>query len=195
MKQIKMLTIIAFILFSTSVIMYGKEFWSGGKIFANPDGNLQVEAPRHWQPLSLNDEAAIQIGNPVEENYLIVLPEAKVDLHGWNIDKHSKITLGNLLYLVDFPEIRGPEIMKINGYDAIQYEVHGGADGVNISYILTTIETSEYFNQVLAWTLTSRYQKNKKTLKKAIESFQEVPAAEKSRQVISHDEVMDLKRS
>jgi hypothetical protein len=194
MKQVRLLTTIAIILLFASVMIYGKEYWTGGKIFTNAEGNLQIEVPPHWGPMDLNPEAAIQVGSLSEENYFIVIPEAKVDLHGWNIDKHSKITLGNLLYLVDFPEISEPEILKINGHPAIQYEIHGGADGINITYILTTIETPEYYNQILAWTLTSRYQKNKKTLKRAIESLQEVPAAKNSKQLFSDDGLKDLKR-
>ena len=195
MKQVRLLTTIAFILLSASLMMYGREMWTGGKIFTNTEGNLQVEVPSNWVPLDLNDEAVIQVGNPAKEIYLIVIPEVKIDLHGWNLDKHSKITMGNLLYLVDFPEISEPEIMKINGYDAIQYEIQGAADGINITYILTTVETPQYFNQILAWTLTSRYQKNKKTLKRAIESFQEVPPAKKSRHFFNDDEYRDLRRS
>ncbi len=177
MKSFKLSLAIVLSLLLVSYMIYGKDTWKESKFFTNQQETLQVEVPSNWEVLQLNEEAQIQVGNLAQETYYIVIPEVKVDLHGWNIDKHSKITLGNLLYLVDFPEIVGPRNININGYSGIQYEVHGANQGLNISYILTTVETPEHFHQILAWTLKSRFDKNKKVLKKAIESFQEIPSS------------------
>lgn len=187
MKIFRLLITIFLGLLLISAMTYGRDLWKESRSFSNFDGSLRVEAPANWKVMDLNEEAHIEIGDADKEAYLIVIPESKEDLHGWNIDKHSAITLGNLLYLVDFPQVVGPKYLEINGNRSIQYEVHGANQGLNISYILTTIETAENFHQVLAWSLKSRFRKNKNTLEKAIESFQEVPLNAESKQILIED--------
>ncbi len=145
------------------------------KTFSNDAGNLVIDAPASWGVLDLHDDPDIEVGNELEENYLIVLSDAKEDLYGWNLDKHSRLTLGSFLTSIDFPEIVGPKSFEVNGNPAVQFEIHGSAQGLSISYIHTTIESPSYFNQILSWTLKSRFEENRPVLDKAINSFREVP--------------------
>ncbi len=135
------------------------------------DDSLQVTVPADWGTQELNDAAEIQVGNSEQNAYLIVLIEKKADLFGWNIERHSFVTLGKLLSDVDVPKIKGPKSMKVGDFPALQYEVRGASGGTNIVYLHTTLETPELFAQVLAWTVPSQEEVTRKKLERAIASI------------------------
>lgn len=143
-------------------------------VVESSDGSLKMSVPQDWTHQELNDAAEIQVGNADENAYLIVLIEKKDDLFGWNIERHSFVTLGKLLSDVNLPKISGPKSMKIGDFPAIQYEVRGAASGTNIVYLHTTIETPDLFAQVLAWTVPSKEAANRKKLENAILSIRPV---------------------
>lgn len=143
------------------------------KVFKSSDGIFQLNIPLDWEYVELNEEAEVQVGNETEETYLILLTESKEDFFGWNLDKHSRITLGNLLASIDFPEIKGPVYYEINGDKAIQFEIQGSTSGLNICYVHTTVETKKNFNQILAWSLKSKYKEKEPILKHIVNSFKD----------------------
>ncbi|MFN7140871.1 MAG: hypothetical protein ACK4UN_16165, partial [Limisphaerales bacterium] len=51
------------------------------------------------------------------------------------------------------------------------YEVSGAMENVNIVYLHTTVEDEDYFHQILAWTLKSRFSKHKDELRDVVSSF------------------------
>lgn len=144
------------------------------KVFLAADKETQITVPESWDSMELNENAEIQVGNAKDEAYLIVLNELKADLHGWNIDRHSRVTLGQLLSSVSFPVITGPKSITVGGNPAIQYEIRGAAENRNIVYVHTTVDGPKYFSQILAWTLPSRAEKVHPQLLKAITTFREV---------------------
>ena len=143
------------------------------RVVVASDEKTQVTVPEHWTALELNDSAEIQIGNEEDEAYLIVLNELKEDLYGWNLDKHSRVTLGNLLSTLSFPSVTGPKSIKVGGSPAVQYEVKGAMQGRNIVYIHTTVDGPKYFSQILAWTLPSKAEATKPQLIEAVNTFRE----------------------
>ena len=138
------------------------------------DKRTQIMVPSSWSVLKLNEAAEIQVGNAKDEAYLIVLNELKDDLAGWNIEKHSRVTLGKLLQSIAFPVITGPKSLTIGGHPAIQYEIRGAAENRNVVYIHTTVDGPKHFSQILAWTLPSHADVVRPQLLKAILSFREV---------------------
>lgn len=144
------------------------------KTIRSTDGRLQISVPADWDKQDLNDAAEIQVGSEEQSAYLIVLIELKADLFGWNLDRHSRVTLGTLLSSVDLPKISGPKTMKVAGFPAVQYEIRGASGGSNIVYLHTTVETPELFAQVLAWTVPSKEAATRKHLEEAILSLRPV---------------------
>jgi hypothetical protein len=144
---------------------------SGKKTLVSTDNHSSLSVPASWDTISLNNAAVLQCGNGSEEAYAIVINDAKMDLDGWNMQRHSYIVLGNLLTSVSSPKVQGPKKLKINGYNALQYEIQGSVDGQNVVYFLTDIETPHVFSQVLCWTLLSRTEKNRGILDKVVKSF------------------------
>jgi hypothetical protein len=144
------------------------------KVIVASDKRTQVTVPPTWSVLKLNDAAEIQVGNEKDEAYLIVLNELKDDLYGWNLEKHSRVTLGKLLANVAFPTITGPRTLTIGGHPAVQYEIRGAAENRNIVYIHTTVDGPKHFSQILAWTLPSHVDEVRPQLLKVIATFHEV---------------------
>ncbi len=140
------------------------------------DGKVQLLMPGTWGKMELNENSELEVGNAQLEEYLIVLNEVKEDLYGWNLDKHSRVTLANLISSLAFPKITGPKSMTINGYPAVQYEIRGASESTNVIYLHTTIEGPTLFSQVLAWTLPSKWDKARPTLDRVIGSYRELGA-------------------
>lgn len=146
-----------------------------GTPFMASDKRTEITVPAGWGAMELNDAAEIQVGSAAEEAYLIVLNERKEDLYGWNLDKHSRVTLGRLLTGVASPTIKGPLSMTIGGSPAVQYEIRGAAENRNIVYLHTTVDGPKHFSQILAWTLPSKSEVVIPQLRKAISTFRELP--------------------
>lgn len=144
------------------------------RVVRSTDDRLQISVPADWTAQDLNEAAEIQVGNEEENAFLIVLIELKEDLFGWNLDRHSHVTLGTLLAGVDLPKISGPKPIKVAGFPAVQYEIRGASGGSNIVYLHTTVETPQLFAQVLAWTVPSQEAATRKQLEKAILSLRPV---------------------
>ena len=123
----RLLIFLALALLLVSIQANGQISLIKDKAFSNPVGDVQIKTPANWREIDLHDDADIEIGNELEETYIIVLSEAKEDLYGWNLAKHSRLTLGNFLASIDFPEIVGPKSFEVNGYPAVQFEIHGSA--------------------------------------------------------------------
>jgi hypothetical protein len=144
------------------------------------DGLTMIKIPQGWtEDKELHQKAELQASDRAREEYIIVLSESKEDFQQMTLEKHSETTRGSLLNSLTNPEVSGPTMLTINGSAAIQYEIRGTIQNMNIVYLHTTIETPENFHQVLAWTLKSRFEKNQTRLRDAINSFQEVVGVEK----------------
>lgn len=143
------------------------------KVVVSSDKLTEITVPSSWTDLELNKQAEIQVGNETDEAYLIVLNELKEDLDGWNLDKHSRVTLGTLLASIANPVVTGPKSLTVDGHPALQYEIRGSSDGRKITYIHTTVDGEKLFSQILAWTLPSKGDQVKPQLVRAINSFHE----------------------
>ena len=140
-------------------------------VFKSSDNKFQITIPGNWEVLEINEDADIQVGNAQDEAYFILLADQKADLFGWNIEKHSRITLSNILSSLLLPEIEGPVYFEIDGKRAVQYKIAGAIEGMNIVYLHTTVESNNYFNQILTWALKSRFSGNEEIFRNVLSSF------------------------
>jgi hypothetical protein len=69
----------------------------------------------------------------------------------------------------------GPMNLTIGGRHAVQVELEGAADGVRIVYVHTSIEGSEGFVEVIAWTLPSLIDETRSLLQ-SISGERQIPA-------------------
>ena len=145
-----------------------------GKTIESEDGKSKVVVPKSWsKQTGLNDVADLQIANTRKENYLIVISEPKSDFDNISVEKYSEITRKFIVDSIQGPKLSEPQNLTINGNSALQYEITGSIDNINIIYFHTAVEGKENFHQVLAWTLPSKRSENEPVLKSIINSFQE----------------------
>jgi len=144
------------------------------KVLRSQNGSIQIKLPKGWkEDKELHDEAELQASNRAGEKYVIDLTDNKEDFEKMSLAEHSEITRGSILEVLTSPQVTGPVELTINGSPAIQYEIRGGTENINVVYLHTTVETPSMFYQVLAWTLKSRFEKNKSELQEVTNSFQE----------------------
>ena len=141
------------------------------------DGLVQVTVPFGWSKDKLNDRAKLSAANRVGELYVIVITEAKEDLADMTIEKYSEITRGAQLKGMKNSTEVGPERHTIHGMPVVQYELRGTVDTANAVMIHASVEGKKYYYQVLAWTLKSKWDKEKGGLQAVIDSLTEVADA------------------
>ena len=61
--------------------------------------------------------------------------------------------------------------LTIDGHPALQDEITGTENGTNIVFLHTTVDDGGHFQQILAWTLKSLWQKQNPLLREVITSF------------------------
>jgi hypothetical protein len=145
------------------------------KVVTSTDGVSQISIPASWSvDNQLKKDAELQVSDRVEEMYVIVLSESKSDFPAnVTLDNHAELTRGIVVGNLTSPQSTTPVRMTINGNQAVQNEIRGTMNNVNLVYLHTTVETPKYFHQIVAWTLPSRYDKNRPKLLEVIQSFKE----------------------
>jgi len=58
-----------------------------------------------------------------------------------------------------------PAPLTIDGHPALQDELSGAEKGTNVVFLHTTVDDGDHFQQILAWTLKSRWQKQNEQLR------------------------------
>ena len=142
-------------------------------VLKSPDGKFQLTVPAGWRVnASLNDKADIKAANTSEEQYVIVITEPKSDFTAeMTLDEFTNVTRESIISNLGTPEATEPRAVTVSGNDARAYDVEGAIKNVKLAYRVTTVETSEYYHQVIIWTLLSRKDKNLPILQKVIDSF------------------------
>jgi hypothetical protein len=145
------------------------------------DGKSEIVLPEGWKEAGeLYKGAQIQAFKPNAQMYVIVLSESKEQFPteaNVTLERHSEITRTILTGNLANPTVSGPTAVKdINANPAVQYIVRGKLKNSDLeaTYIHTTVETASNFNQILAWTTPTEFDKNKAELERVVSSFREV---------------------
>ncbi len=144
------------------------------KVVQSRDGRTQMVVPASWrEQTDLNNVADLQVANPRQELYVIVLSESKQDFDAdTTLQEHSELTRGILLETLRNGQVSyEPDQFRIGGYPAVQYQLRGSVDKIKIVYLHTTVEGPSNFHQIVAWTLPSRLTKNEPVLQDVIRSL------------------------
>jgi hypothetical protein len=136
------------------------------------DGTIAVNVPGDWIDMpQLNALATIRAGNKSKEQYLIVISEPKSDFQDMTLETHHQTTRNQMLQKMKNGSGTNPTTKKINGYPALQDELHGTRENTNVVFLHTTVDTGDHYHQILAWTLKSRWVKHKDLLSEVTNSF------------------------
>jgi hypothetical protein len=142
------------------------------KEVASDGGKIKVTVPGTWTELpELNKRASLQVGNKSKEVYLIVITDAKADLDNFTLEKHQQQTRERMLHEMKNSSATQTVSLTIDGHPALQDEITGTEKGTNIVFLHTTVDDRDHFQQILAWTLKSRWQKQNQLLREVTQSF------------------------
>jgi hypothetical protein len=64
-----------------------------------------------------------------------------------------------------------PVPVTVDGHPALQDELSGTEDGTNVVFLHTRVDDGDDFQQILAWTLKSRWQQQNKLLRDITGTF------------------------
>jgi hypothetical protein len=129
------------------------------KEISSEDGKIKVTVSGMWAKMpEINKEATLQVGYKGKEMYLIVLSAAKSDFQNLTLEKHHQLTRDRMLQKMKNASASEPVPLTIDGHAAMQDELSGTKDGTNVVFLHTTVDGGDHFQQILAWTLKSRWQ-------------------------------------
>ena len=139
---------------------------------ASDDGKIKVTVSGMWTKLpELNKQATLQVGYKSKEMYLIVLTDAKAAVGDLTLEKHHQITRDRMLQKMTDASATEPVSLTIDGHPALQDELSGTEKRTNVVFLHTTVDDGDYFQQILAWTLKSRWQQQNKLLREITGTF------------------------
>jgi len=142
------------------------------KEIASDDGKMSVIVPGTWTKLpELHKQASLQVGNKSKEVYMIVITDTKADLDGFTLEKHHQQTRDRMLKTMKNASATDPVSLTIDDHSALQDELTGTEKGANVVFLHTTVDDGDHFQQILAWTLKSRWQKQNQLLREVTGSF------------------------
>jgi hypothetical protein len=142
------------------------------KEIASDDGKLKVTTSGLWvkQP-QLNKEAKLQVGDKSKEMYLIIIGDAKSAVGNITLKQHHQLSRDRMLQKMQNSSATETVPLTIDGHPALQDEVSGPQNGTNVVFLHTTVDEGDYFQQILAWTLKSRWQEQNEQLREITNSF------------------------
>src|SRR5438093_5932092 len=142
------------------------------KEIASDDGKIKVTVPGTWTKLpGLNKKATLQVGDKSKQMYLIVFSDAKTDFPNLTLEKHHQITRDRMLQKMKNASATEPVSLTIDGHPTLQDELSGTEKGTNVVFLHTTVDDGDHFQQILTWTLKSRWQKQNELLREITRTF------------------------
>ena len=146
------------------------------KVIIGTDGKCQLTVPGSWSAQKdLNDDANIQVGNLIAEQYAVVISEPKIDFTSeMGLSGFADLVRKGINESIKTPILSENQSLQINGYPALQFEVSGSVDNIRARWIYTVIDAPENYYQIIAWTLNSKYDTNRPVLLEVAGSFREI---------------------
>ncbi|SRR6266513_1986559 len=142
------------------------------KEIASDDGKIDVIVPGLWVKMpGLNKQATLQVGDKSKQMYLIVITDAKADVQNMTLEKHHDLTRDRMLQKMKNASATEPISLTIDDHPALQNELTGTEKGINVVFLHTTVDEGDHFQQILAWTLKSRWQQQNQLLREITGTF------------------------
>ncbi|MBU9708161.1 hypothetical protein KSP24_14675 [Paenibacillus sp. AK121] len=150
------------------------------KTFKSEDAQQRIRLPYVWKSgLILNPDALIQAWYEKNDAYMAVIKDWKSELP---YEKSSMITLKEYaefsaqLVLKRSGKgiiLTGPIKVNINGNQGLQYEVWTESDKVKVVYLITYLEHTDSFSQIILWTRADYYDDQKSEFQRYTKTYRE----------------------
>ena len=143
------------------------------KTLTSTDDICSISVPEIWKEANLGAPSAVlQVAKFDSNLFMLIINEAKDNFSdGTTLQDYYDTVISLVATQLINMEIGDPINTEINGMQAIQVDLHGEANKVKLSYLLTCVESEEYFHRVLCWSLQSNYDDNKETFMQIADSF------------------------
>ncbi len=147
---------------------------SGFKALTSTDGALQFQVPENWAASELNPEAAVQARDPDTEAYGMVIEDPRKPLKDYTLERFADVQMEQLVTRLGLASLSEPKKVQVDGKDAIQYQLKGFFDQIEVVYLFTFVETPDRFLKVVTWSLASEFEDNKEVLEQVATSVREL---------------------
>ncbi|KZE66633.1 hypothetical protein AV545_03125 [Paenibacillus jamilae] len=135
------------------------------KTFKSEDAQQQIRLPYVWKTgLILNPDALIQAWYEKNDAYMAIIKDWKSELP---YEKSSMITSK------DYAEFSAQLVLKMAG-KGLQYEVWVENDKVKIMYLITFLEHTDSFSQIIFWTRADYYDSQKSEFQRFTKTYREI---------------------
>ena len=149
------------------------------KSLTSADGAFEMKIPDSWvRQQNLNDVAVLQAADRDKEAYALLIADPRKPFDDMALGRFADGQVQKFLESVTDPKLSGPELVIVDGDEALQYEIEGKAQEVDVIYLYTFMETPDTFLKVVTWSLAENYDDNKEVLEAVTESVKQVKALE-----------------
>ena len=132
----------------------------------------RVTTSGFWVKTSdLNKDAALQVANKKEDMYLMVFTDAKSAVGQMTLEQRHQTTRDRKLQSLQNASASQAVPLTIDGHAALQEEVSGTQQRLNLVFLHTTVDNGDYFQQIIGWTTKSRWPKQNHELREITNSF------------------------
>lgn len=142
------------------------------EVIKTKNGHFKVELTDGWQSVEakeLSDNADVSLKNASNEEYYMVLSEAKKDFESFDAFK-SSVDLSDLGERTDEKK----ESIKYNGLKGERRTFTASKEGVDVYYTYDLMESKDHFLQCISWTLADQKESNKADLINIMNSLAEL---------------------
>jgi hypothetical protein len=137
----------------------------------------ELDLPDGWRPgHELNGRAGIEAVDLLHNRYVIVISNSRDDFDAeLDLDQYAKEACDSITSIVRLLKVRGPERRKVDGCDAVQFEIEGIHEMTEIWYLVTVVMGQRAFHQIVTWAPRSAYRR--KVFDEVVGGFRERPGA------------------
>ena len=142
------------------------------KEITSDDEKSKITVSGFWMKRTdLNQKASLQAACKDKELYVMVISEPKSTVPNMTLEQHHQLTRDHMLQKMTNSSATQPVSTSIDNHPALQDELTGTDNRSNIVFLHTTIDEEDSFDQILAWTLKSRWPVQQQELRDATQSF------------------------
>jgi hypothetical protein len=158
------------------------------KTLKSNDNKLELIVPGSWEvEQNLNSDARLQAADRKNEQALFLISENKQDLQaaGILLDTYAEEGYKPIAAQLNAAKVTGPNKLTIDNNPAVQYQIEGTPQTAQaksllfngpLVYIYTVIESPDNYQQIVAWTTASRFEKNRTELQQLVQGLKTASA-------------------
>lgn len=159
----------------------GPDLPGGSKTLTSADGALQLRVPSSWsEQTDLNPAAALQAADLDDEAYAVLIEDPREPFKSMDLGKFADTEMQKLVNRVGLANLTGPKLVEVDGNQAVQYQIKGFHNEVEVVYLYTFVETPDRFLKVVTWSLAGKFDANRPVLEEVTTSVRQLKPLEAS---------------